>query len=82
MRQKEKRHMTATRVVVGFGIGLLALTASAGTYVLAQNTNADPRPFIGRGLGPGGPWVLADEVPADPASADRWVLRVHSACFE
>ncbi len=60
--------MTATRIGVGFGIGLLALTASAGTYALAQNTNADPRPFIGRGLGSGGPMGPGRRGPGGPGT--------------
>jgi periplasmic protein CpxP/Spy len=49
--------MTATvrRIAFGVGAGLIALGVTAGVYATAQNTNQDPRPFSGRGRGPGGP---------------------------
>ena len=49
--------MTATvkRIALGVGAGLIALGITAGVYATAQNTNQDPRPFSGRGRGPGGP---------------------------
>jgi periplasmic protein CpxP/Spy len=49
--------MTATvrRIAFGVGAGLIALAVSVGVYATVQNTNQDPRPFSGRGRGPGGP---------------------------
>jgi Spy/CpxP family protein refolding chaperone len=53
--------ITKKRMGLGVGAGLLALGVAAGVYASAQNTNPDPRPFSGRGLGlrgpmgPGGP---------------------------
>lgn len=49
--------MTATvrRIAFGVGASLIALGVTAGVYATAQNTNQDPRPFSGRGRGPGGP---------------------------
>ena len=51
--------MTATvkRITLGIGASLVALGVTAGVYVHAQdqNTNQGPRPFRGRGMGPGGP---------------------------
>ena len=51
--------MTATvkRIALGVGAGIVALAVTAGVYAHAQdqNTNQDPRPFRGRGMGPGGP---------------------------
>jgi protein CpxP len=52
--------MTATvkRIALGVGAGLIALGITAGVYATARNTNQDPRPFSGRGRGPGGPGGL------------------------
>ena len=51
--------MTATvkRVTLGFGAGLIALTAVAGVFVQAQDQNQDPQAQAHgqRGRGPGGP---------------------------
>jgi protein CpxP len=51
--------MTATvkRIALGVGASIVALGITAGLYAHAQdqNTNQDPRPFRGRGIGPGGP---------------------------
>jgi len=50
--------MTATvkRMTLGFGAGLIALTAVAGVFVQAQDQNQDPQSQTGhRGRGPGGP---------------------------
>jgi len=47
--------MTTKRIALSLGAGLLALGVSAGVYAAAQNTNQNPRPFMGRGMGPGGP---------------------------
>ena len=51
--------MTATvkRISLGVGASIVALGVTAGVYAHAQdqNTNQDPRPFRGRGMGPGGP---------------------------
>ncbi len=51
--------MTATvkRIAFGVGASIVALGVTAGVYVHAQdqNTNQDPRPFRGRGMGPGWP---------------------------
>jgi Spy/CpxP family protein refolding chaperone len=51
--------MTATvkRMTLGFGAGLIALTAVAGVFVQAQAQNQDPQSQTGghRGRGPGGP---------------------------
>jgi Spy/CpxP family protein refolding chaperone len=51
--------MTATvkRMALTVGAGLIAIGVSAGAYVHAQdqNTNPQPPPFHGRGMGPGGP---------------------------
>ena len=48
---------TVTRMAVTLGAGLIALGVSAGAYVQAQDqqTNPQPPPFRGRGMGPGGP---------------------------
>jgi Spy/CpxP family protein refolding chaperone len=48
---------TVTRMAVTLGAGLIALGVSAGAYVHAQDqqTNPQPPPFRGRGMGPGGP---------------------------
>jgi Spy/CpxP family protein refolding chaperone len=50
--------MTATvkHIVLGVGAGILALGVTAGIYVHAQDQNANEprRPFMGRGIGPGG----------------------------
>jgi Spy/CpxP family protein refolding chaperone len=51
--------MTATvkRIAFGVGASIVALGVAAGVYLHAQdqNTNQDPRPFRGRGMGPGWP---------------------------
>jgi periplasmic protein CpxP/Spy len=51
--------MTATvkHIALGVGAGILALGVSAGVFVHAQdqNTNESGRPFMGRGMGRGGP---------------------------
>ena len=51
--------MTATvkRMTLGFGAGLIALTAVAGVFVQAQDQNQDPQSQARgqRGRGPGGP---------------------------
>ena len=51
--------MTATvkRMTLGFGAGLIALTAVAGVFVQAQDQNQDPQAQAHgqRGRGPGGP---------------------------
>lgn len=47
--------MTTTRFAFGVVTSLLALSVGAGVYAFAQNTNQDPPPFRGRGMGPGGP---------------------------
>ena len=51
--------MTATvkRIAFGVGASIVALGVTAGVYAHAQdqNTNQDPRPFRGRGMGPGWP---------------------------
>ena len=51
--------MTATvkRMTLGFGAGLIALTAVAGVFVHAQDQNQDPQSqgHGQRGRGPGGP---------------------------
>jgi len=48
---------TVRRIALGVGASLVALGVTAGVYARAQdqNTNQDPRPFRGRGMGPGGP---------------------------
>ena len=47
--------MTTKRLALGVATGVLVLGVGAGVYATAQNTNQDPRPFRGRGMGPGGP---------------------------
>jgi Spy/CpxP family protein refolding chaperone len=47
--------MTTKRVALGAVTGLLVLGIGAGVYAFSQNTNGDPRPFMGRGMGPRGP---------------------------
>ena len=48
---------TVKRIALGVGASIVALGVTAGVYAHAQdqNTNQDPRPFRGRGMGPGGP---------------------------
>jgi len=48
---------TVKRIALGVGASLVALGVTAGVYARTQdqNTNQDPRPFRGRGMGPGGP---------------------------
>jgi Spy/CpxP family protein refolding chaperone len=46
---------TRKRIGLNVSASLLAVAVSAGVYVSAQNTNPDPRPFSGRGMGPRGP---------------------------
>ena len=48
---------TVKRIALGVGASIVALGVTAGVYAHAQdqNTNQDPRPFRGQGMGPGGP---------------------------
>lgn len=43
------------RIGLSVSASLLVVAVSAGVYASAQNTNPDPRPFSGRGMGPRGP---------------------------
>jgi Spy/CpxP family protein refolding chaperone len=58
LTEHRRKLMTATikRIVLGVGASIVALGVTAGVYAYAQdqNTNQDPRPFRGRGMGPGG----------------------------
>lgn len=47
--------MTSKRLALHAATGVLVLGVGAGVYLSAQNTNQDPRPFMGRGMGPRGP---------------------------
>ena len=46
---------TVTRMAVTLGAGLIALGVNAGVHAQDQQTNPQPPPFRGRGMGPGGP---------------------------
>jgi Spy/CpxP family protein refolding chaperone len=49
--------VTVKHIALGVAAGILALGATAGIFVHAQdqNTNEPRRPFMGRGMGRGGP---------------------------
>ncbi len=44
--------MTTKRLALGVATGVLVLGVGAGVYAVAQTPNQDPRPGMGRGMGP------------------------------
>ena len=47
--------MTTKRLALGVATGVLVLGVGAGVFAVAQTPIQDPRPGMGRGMGPGGP---------------------------